>query len=329
MSKKNLKIAGTILAIFAFADLFLPWIYAYHNGDCISCDFTTSGVKLVELSVWGSVIVIVPILLAGVMYSRLSEKGKTLLLFALYILGSVGFYFAVSDGTVWLREVSTEYVELKRFAIWYPIFLFTSLLMFYLHCNKIDDIEKTESFVGELYVCSRQYSFMKLNEGEKTKNFGGCISFFTKDGFFAALGHKEKGDNIEILDGEENVGYIMNSKAFGSYGAFYEDYAIPDAKKMKISAFGSIERGDAELWLAGEKGLTKKKVKIHPEAAGRIICNAGVLSDNNICGAVIVQNGKIAAVVSEYDEENYRFICVSAERVAIPLRCLSLEYEMR
>lgn len=328
MSKKELKTSGMVFTILTFISLLFPWVYAYYGEKFEKCDFTTTGFDMIEFSVWGVILILVPILVLGIMYGRLNEKEKTVSLLVLYLLGNISFYFAVSMGMDWLREASTGYIRLKGFALLYPIFLLGSMVMFYLYCNGKDKAD-IEEFVGEVYLCSTPYTFRKLDK-EKTATVEGCISFFTKEGYFAALGRMEKDGSIEVFDGEENAGFVLNGRAFGTYGAFYEDYTPGKSKKMRILSFENIEQGEAELWIPGEKGFVKKLVEITPKSPTYIECKPDEEEKllESACGAVIVQDGKIAAIVTEYNTENGVYNCVSAARVAVPLACIVQEQKI-
>ena len=137
MSKKHLKTAGTVLTLLSFILMFFSWIYAYSEGEVVSADITTSGFGLTEFSVWGVILLIVPVLVLGIMYSNLGNKVKTVMILCIYLLSQISFYFAVSIGMDWLREISTEYVRPQIFLLIHPIMLFASLLAFYLHCNTL------------------------------------------------------------------------------------------------------------------------------------------------------------------------------------------------
>ena len=336
MRKKVFKISGTVFAILTFTILFSPWIYAYCEGKLVSADMTTTGFGLTEFSSWGTVIFILPLLILGVVFSKLSEKTKTVFLLGLYLLGSVSFYYATSIGMEWLRGVSTEYVRPKGWLFLYPVFMFFSLLSFYLSYNVknfsvlnligIEAYEETTTDVGELYLCSRPYTFGKFKKGEEFTEFSGCISFITEDGYFAALGHDENCSYLndgclEIFDGEDTAGFVSQMRMSGVYGSFYEDHEIPKGAKISIAPFNAIENGKAELWIPSESGFIKTSVAITVNSPVYITCklSGGENVDTNIDGAVVVQNRKAVAVVSEYDEENEVYNCISASRIAIPL----------
>ena len=108
----------------------------------------------------------------------------------------------------------------------------------------------------------------------------------------------------------------------GVYGSFYEENEIPKCTKIRIAPFNAIKNGKAELWLPSERGFIKKSVEIAANSPVFITCKLsdGENVDANIDGAVVVQNRKAVAVVSEYDKENNVYNCVSASRVAIPLQ---------
>ena len=345
MSKKMFKTFGTTFAAIAFALLFFPWIYAYCEGELVSADMTTTGFGLACISAWGTVTFIIPLLILGVAFSKLSEKTKTVFLLGLYLLGSVSFYYATSIGMEWLREISTEYVRAEVSLFLYPLAMFLSLISFYLSYNTTNrsslnliGIEEGEDEVnndiGEFYLCCHPYTFGKFKKGEDLTEFPGYISFITEDGYFAALGHSEnysylEDGCIEIFDGENAVGFVSQMRVSCVYGSFYDDHKIHKSNKIRIAPFNAIENGKAELWISGENGFIKKTVEITANSPVYITCklSEGENADKDIDGAVIVQKGKAVAVVSGYDEENDVFSCTSASRVAIPL--IHIAYEQR
>ena len=77
MTKKILKALGTLLALLSLGTLFFPWIYAYCEGRLVSADLTATGLELTQFSAWAVVVVVLPVLLLAVVYSRLNSKEKT------------------------------------------------------------------------------------------------------------------------------------------------------------------------------------------------------------------------------------------------------------
>ena len=85
--------------------------------------------------------------------------------------------------------------------------------------------------------------------------------------------------------------------------------------------YEKLKKAPAELWISTkEKGFLKMDATISIEG-NNIGCQLkGVLpKDVTPVGAIILQGGKIAAVVSEYDEELRFCKCISAETVAFEL----------
>ncbi len=344
MTKKILKALGTLLALLSLGTLFFPWIYAYCEGRLVSADLTATGLELTQFSAWAVVVVVLPVLLLAVVYSRLNSKEKTVFILSAFLFGSISIFRAVGASLDSLQEVSTESLRPQICLILYPLFMFFSLTSFYLYYNAdikamlktmgIEECGDKAPISRELYVCSRPYEFAKFKDGEGSTYFSGCISFVTEDGYFAALGHGEdtaylKNGCIEFFDGDNTAGFAMSTRESGVYGSFYEDYAFPKDTKMKLKPFSSIADGRAELWLPSEAGFIKKSVTIDPISAECIECRLsdGEKLGDDIRGAIVVQNGGVVAVVSACDEEKGIFSCVSALRVAMPLICM--EYEQK
>lgn len=339
MSKKVFKISGTVFAILTFTVLFFPWIHGYCEA------YTTTGFGFTTISVWGRIIFILPIMILGLTFSKLSEKTKTIFLLGLYLLGGVSFYYTASIGIEWFRGIAEGYVRPNGLLFLYPVFMFLSLLLFYLSYNTkncsllnligIEVCDKVDEDIGELYLCSRPYTFGRFRKGEGLNRFPGCISFITEDGYFSALGHDEnysylKEGCIEIFDGDDTTGFVMQMRTSGVYGSFYDGQKFSKDTKMRIAPFSSIESGKAELWLPSESGFVKQQVEIKPNSPVYITCKLSSSKKNStsIDGAVIVQNGKAIAVVSEYDAENDVYNCISASRVTVPLIYMAQEQKV-
>lgn len=329
MSKKTWKVIGTFLTVMTLILMFFPWISAYHSGEVENVNLTATGFGLTEFSVWGVILLIMPIIILATIYSRLNSKVKTVMILAIYLFSQISLYCAVSAGMEFLREVSTQYVRPQVWMLLHPVIIFLSLLSFYLSYNQkgSSELYPADIYNEEFVLFDRNVAFLKYKKGEQSAEFDGCISFATAEGHFAALGHGEDVKYItdgflEAIDGDDSIGYAAKTTSYGIYGWFYKDCFYPQGIKMKIKPFADLEVGVAELWIPNEgDGFLRKKVKLDFGDIKRIECSVigEALENTNIDGAVITQGRRLVAVVSGYDEIRGAFTCVSAETVAADL----------
>lgn len=192
----------------------------------------------------------------------------------------------------------------------------------------------------ELGVYARQYLFikhLKKFDGHGTEFFEGVVSFVTDDGYFASLGHSEDHAYLEKgaidlyaqhgdADESEVIGWALRTSPTGIHGKFADGYVPPVECKMKVLPIKDIHLDSAEVWmpfLASDPiRYTGKIVELPKESAmGSIIFEADEANiigiHKGIEGSVIVQDGKIAAVVRGVNGKHLE--CVSAELVAVDL----------
>jgi len=193
---------------------------------------------------------------------------------------------------------------------------------------------------GEVFLSALQYLFVRTKKGVGTILSEGCVSFVTSTGFFAALGHNEETDalsyeNAELYaqhteeDDPPQAGRVLCSTPTGVYGAFYDDYIPPVFSKLKVAPLESLTvDASAELWMpigVGKPRVFSGKIaalfpgKPHPvlfEVQDDLFSGAQF----GCSGSVIVQNGRIAAVVAGANENPASLLyCTSAEQMAIDL----------
>lgn len=170
----------------------------------------------------------------------------------------------------------------------------------------------------------------------------GCIAFGTRD-FFAALGHGEAPQAVpykgaEVYSSAGNpVGRIISSSSEGIYGAFYEEGEEPlCVQNATLSFFSHLEIGKAELVIPIDGKVERFNGRIvalfegkpHPvlfEVCDESFPGAGFGSS----GSVIMQNGKIAAVVAGANEYPSKLLyCTSAEQMVSGInKAMDLFYE--
>lgn len=192
----------------------------------------------------------------------------------------------------------------------------------------------------ELGVCARQYLYvmhLKRFDGQGTEFSEGVVSFVTDDGYFASLGHSEDHAYLEKgaidlyaqhgdADEPEVIGWALRTSPTGIHGKFAEEYAPPVECKMKVLTMKELRLDSAEVWmpfLASDPiRYTVKIIALPKESAmDSILFEADepniIGIHKGIDGSVIVQDGKIAAVVRRAKGKHLE--CVSAELVAVDL----------
>ena len=204
------------------------------------------------------------------------------------------------------------------------------------------DFEKDEVFLNAM-----QYLFVRTQKGRGTMLSEGCISFITQHGFFAALGHNEdldalpyKGAELYAQHSEEEeppqAGRVLRSMPSGVYGALYDDYTPPVFSKLKVAPLNRLKAdAPAELWMpigVGEPRVFRGKIaaifpsKPHPvlfEVQDDLFPGAQF----GCSGSVIVQDGRIAAVVAGANENPATLLCcTSAEQMAVDLYRMIFEF---
>ena len=192
----------------------------------------------------------------------------------------------------------------------------------------------------ELGVCARQYLFvkhLKKFDGHGTEFFEGVVSFVTDDGCFASHGHSkdhaylEKGA-IDLyaqhgdIDEPEVIGWALRASPTGIHGKFADGYVPPIECKMKVMPIKDIRLDSAEVWMpflsSDPIRYTGKIIALPKESAmDSILFKADepniIGIHKGIEGSVIVQDGKIAAVVRRVSGKHLE--CVFAELVAVDL----------
>lgn len=198
----------------------------------------------------------------------------------------------------------------------------------------------------EFLLCGTQYLFVRTEKGKGTMLSEGCVSYVTENGFFAALGHNEEPEAIPYLEAElyaqhtdeepPQAGRVLHSMSSGVYGTFYDDYTPPIFSRLKIAPLDSlVAAAPAELWIpvgSGEPFVFKGKIAaLFPDKPHPVLFKVGDPvfpgAQFGCSGSVIVQNGKIAAIVAIANENPTTLLyCTSAEQMAVDLERMIYEF---
>lgn len=187
-----------------------------------------------------------------------------------------------------------------------------------------------------VFLSAIQYLFVRTQKESGAILSEGCVSFVTSQGFFAALGHNEDRDSPPYMDAELvaqhidsnepiQAGKVLLSQPSGLYGAFYDDYEPPVFSSLQVASMQDIIVGkSAELWMP--IGTSEPRVfrgvvaalfpdKLHP-VLFEIIDSLFPGATFGCSGSVIVQDGKIVAVVAGANSNPAKLLyCTAAERM--------------
>ena len=99
-------------------------------------------------------------------------------------------------------------------------------------------------------------------------------------------------------------------------------------QKVKIKEYTDINKGKAEIWAPSEDGFVKLPAQISPVDIDDVKLKIDdALPREDMIGSVVVQDGELVAIVTEYDGESEEYKCISAELMAVDL-CRKI-YERR
>ena len=338
MSKKVLKCAGICFSLCAMLTLVLP-MFSGHVTGVESWNMVIKGYNLIEFSAWGSIVLFVPIVLVGLMLSKLNTSIKNIGMMALLLLDAVALYKSSTSAYNWALQQTSEQVQIHPNQFLYIGLLLVSLACFYVVCNygkeekimSVKDFFLKEKIVVEpvdfdeqnFFTCLRALDFAKYTE-DGAVTLGECkMAFANDEGYFVALNDDDKQEyfNIEALEDGEAIGYVMGNMPTGLYGRLYEDYDFRTDRDVSILKYPEIYEGEAELYIPQQSGgFTKDSVKILSINPNEII--VGEIDGLEVppaIGALVMQGEELAAIVVEYDAENHNYKCISAHIMAIDL----------
>lgn len=345
---KILKIAGVILSVLTLYSLALP-IYSTYISDGETCDIVVRGYNLVWFSPWGGVVVLAPLVLLGLMLSKFKSTIKTVGLLSLFVLNGVALCGAASAAYNWISKIATGFVEPHMSHLIYVLLFFITTVCFWVSCNfstnipnlkdlfpkeepiKVEPIDHRKE---KFFWCNKPYDFAKYKENGHVTMGESTLCFATSEGYFAGLndGDPETYFNIEALEDDGAVAFVMGTMPTGIYGSFYEGQEFLKDLNMTVDIlpFNEIYQGEAELRISDKNGsFTCDDVLVSPYAPNDIrVSSIDGLEDPPAIGAAVMQGEELAAFVTEYDAEKHEYKCVSAEMMAMDLCCKIYEHRV-
>lgn len=337
--KKILLAAGVIFSLLTLITLILPFFVISTR-----LDITMNGMDLIDVTPFGVLVFVTPIMLAGLSLSKLGDSIKTISISILFLIGCLAMHHSYSTVCATLGGSGAPAGVLGTGNL-YAAILFLSYLFFFIACNtkSTDNKSITEYFEELLHpdeaidpskekfvLCNRPIDVTKYRENGEAVMGKSHICFATSDGYFAALNDddNETYPTIELTDKNTAVGYVLDCMPTGLFGTFYEDYDHK-AKKFIVAPFNTLHEGEAELWLCTENGgYDKHKVWMSLDNTNNIrLSTRKDFAACDIAGTAVIQNGRLAAITTGYDTENNNIRCIAAELMAADL-CRKI-YEQR
>lgn len=195
----------------------------------------------------------------------------------------------------------------------------------------IDNVDfQKETF----YLCNRPYRFAKYDEDFNITEGQSYLCFVTDDGYFAGLNDDdEKGYFcINVLDDDEEIGFVEGEAPTGIYGSFYEDYDFRRDTEIGILPFDRIEKDMSLVWILDdddEDGAMGRIVEVQVTANSPqdIRVKIPEESKEDILYCAVMQGLDLIGFVTEYDAETCEYKCISAEMMATDL-CRKI-YELK
>lgn len=132
--KKILNPLAIIFSLAALTTLILPLFSEYITGG-ESYNMVIKGYNLVEFSPLGSVVLISPILLIGLILSKLKNSFKTVGTMGLLLLDLLALSHSYSAAYNWIIAETGSHPQVHMNQLFYLLFLFAACLCFFVKCN--------------------------------------------------------------------------------------------------------------------------------------------------------------------------------------------------
>ena len=145
MMKKIVKYSAIAFALLSLLSLSLP-VFSTRITDGEACNLVVKGYNLVEFSPWGGIVLLAPLLLLGLMLSKLRNTTKTVGLIILFTVNGVALYASTSSAYKWMCDISTGFVESHMYHVIYALLLFVAMVCFFVWCNCSLNIKSLKDF---------------------------------------------------------------------------------------------------------------------------------------------------------------------------------------
>lgn len=137
----KLKISGLVCGLLSYASLLLPIYTTKMDGEGGS-DLIIRGFNLAEFSVWGNLLMAIPIVLFAITYCKVKNKWKNIMFIGTYIFGVITLYYASVAADTWIRDIATGFVICRPYQLIYFLALLVSMGFLFVHFNDDPDSEE-------------------------------------------------------------------------------------------------------------------------------------------------------------------------------------------
>lgn len=131
---KLFNVISVLLSIAAFISLALPF-YSSHVTEGEAYNMVIKGYNLVEFSPLGSVVLISPILLIGLVFSKLQNNHKTIGILSLLPITAIALNHSCSAAYRWMTEQTSSHILLNMNYLFYSLFFLSACVCFFIKCN--------------------------------------------------------------------------------------------------------------------------------------------------------------------------------------------------
>ena len=129
MSKKWFKRIITGLSVGAFALLLLPIFMVSVDGT----EYVVRGLNLPEFSVWGCIVLMIPLIILALLYSHMTITQKSVGIIGIQCANLIGVHSSLYGAKEWVEEISSHYASPEPYLFAYAALVTVTLIIFYLY----------------------------------------------------------------------------------------------------------------------------------------------------------------------------------------------------
>lgn len=129
MSKKWFKRMITGSSIGAFALLLLPVFKVSVDGT----EYVVRGLNLPEFSMWGCIVLMIPLIILALLYSHMTITQKTVGIIGVQCANLIGVHSSLYGAKKWVEEISSHYASPEPYLFAYVALVSIILILFYLY----------------------------------------------------------------------------------------------------------------------------------------------------------------------------------------------------